>query len=46
MYVVIAIIITIIINTVELLWQGQESLTKVSKFGPFPRTVLNKSCLC
>ena len=27
------------------LWKGQESLTKVAKFGPFPLTILYKSCL-
>ena len=32
-------------NTVEPLWKGQESLTKVAKFGPFPRTILYKSYL-
>ena len=29
----------------EPLWKGQESLTKVAKFGPFPCTILYKSCL-
>ena len=29
----------------EPLWKGQESLTKVAKFGPFPGTILYKSCL-
>ena len=29
---------------VEPLWEGQESFTKVAKFGPFPRTILYKSC--
>ena len=32
-------------NTVEPLWKGQESITKVAKFGPFPCTILYKSCL-
>ena len=32
-------------HTVEPLWKGQESLTKVAKFGPFPGTILYKSCL-
>ena len=32
-------------NTVEPLWKGWESLTKVAKFGPFPRTILYKTCL-
>ena len=32
-------------STVEPLWKGQESLTKVAKFGPFSCTVLYKSCL-
>ena len=32
-------------HTVEPLWKGQESLTKVAKFGPFPSTILYKSCL-
>ena len=32
-------------NTVEPLWKGQESLTKFVKFGPFPFTILYKSCL-
>ena len=32
-------------NTVEPLWKGQESLTKVAKIGPFSRTILYKSCL-
>ena len=27
------------------LWKGKESLTKVAKFGPFPRTILYKVCL-
>ena len=31
--------------TVEPLWKGQECLTKVAKFGPFPCTILYKSCL-
>ena len=31
--------------TVEPLWKGQESLTKVAKFGPFLCTILYKSCL-
>ena len=31
--------------TVEPLWKGQEILTKVAKFGPFPRTIFYKSCL-
>ena len=31
--------------TVEPLRKGQESLTKVAKFGPFRRTILYKSCL-
>ena len=35
----------IIETTVEPLWKGQESLTKVAKFGPFPRTILYKSYL-
>ena len=30
---------------VEPLWKGQERLTEVAKFGPFPRTILYKSCL-
>ena len=29
----------------EPLWKGQESLTKVAKFGPFPGTILYKSFL-
>ena len=29
----------------EPLWKGQGSLTKVAKFGPFPCTILYKSCL-
>ena len=29
----------------EPLWKGQESLTKVAKFGPFPCTILYKSYL-
>ena len=29
----------------EPLWEGQESLIKVAKFGQFPRTILYKSCL-
>ena len=32
-------------NTVEPLWKGQECLTKVAKFGPFPCTILYNSCL-
>ena len=32
-------------DTVEPLLKGQESLTKVAKFGPFSRTILYKSCL-
>ena len=32
-------------NTVEPIWKGQESVTKVAKFGPFTRTILYKSCL-
>ena len=32
-------------NTVEPLWKGQESIAKVAKFGPFPCTILYKSCL-
>ena len=32
-------------NTVEPLWKGQGSLSKVAKFGLFPRTILYKSCL-
>ena len=32
-------------TTVEPLWKGQESLTKVAKFGPFRRIILYKSCL-
>ena len=31
--------------TVEPRWKGQESLTKVAKFGPFSCTILYKSCL-
>ena len=31
--------------TVEPLCKGQECLTKVVKFGPFPHTILYKSCL-
>ena len=31
--------------TVEPLWKGQESLTKVAKFGQFQCTILYKSCL-
>ena len=26
--------------TVEPIWKGQENLTKVAEFGPFPRTIL------
>ena len=26
--------------TVEPLWKGQESITNIAKFGPFPRTIL------
>ena len=33
------------VYTVEPLWKGQECLTKVAKFCPFPRTILYKSCL-
>ena len=33
------------LNTVEPLWKGQESLTKVAKFDPFPCTILYKSSL-
>ena len=33
------------LSTVEPLWKGQESLTKVAKFGPFPCTILYKSYL-
>ena len=36
------------INTVDLLWKGQECLTTVGKFGTFPHvpcTILYKSCL-
>ena len=29
----------------EPLWKGLKSLTKLAKFGPFPRTILCKSCL-
>ena len=29
-------------RTVEHFWKGQESLTKIAKFGPFPRTILYK----
>ena len=29
----------------EPLWKGQECLTKVAKLGPFPCTILYKSCL-
>ena len=32
-------------NTVEPIWKGQESLTKVTKFGPFPCTILYNSWL-
>ena len=32
------------IYTVEPFWKGQESLTKVAKFCPFPCTILYKSC--
>ena len=32
-------------NTVEPLWKGQNCLTKVVKFGPFPCTIFYKSCL-
>ena len=32
-------------HTVEPLWKGQESLTKVAKLGPFPGTIIYKSCL-
>ena len=32
-------------NTVKPLWKGQECLTKVAKFCPFPCTILYKSCL-
>ena len=32
-------------HTVEPLWKGQESLTKVAKFGQFQCTILYKSCL-
>ena len=32
-------------DTVKPLWKGQECLTKVAKFGPFPCTILYKSCL-
>ena len=35
---------TAVIN-VEPLWKGQECLTKVVKFGPFPCAILYKSCL-
>ena len=31
--------------TVEPLWKGQECLTKIAKFGPFPCAILYKSCL-
>ena len=31
--------------TVEPLWKRKECLTKVAKFGPFPCTILYKSCL-
>ena len=31
--------------TVEPLWKGQECLFKVTKFHPFPCTILYKSCL-
>ena len=31
--------------TVGPFWKGQESLTKVAKFGPFPCTILYKTCL-
>ena len=33
------------LHTVKPLWKGQECLTKVAKFGPFPCTILNKSWL-
>ena len=29
----------------DSLWKGQECLTKVAKIGPFPWTILYKSCL-
>ena len=32
-------------NTVQPLWKGQEFLTKIGKFGPFPYIILYKSCL-
>ena len=32
-------------GTVEPLWKGQESLTKVAKFGQFQCTIFYKSCL-
>ena len=32
-------------HTVEPIWKGQGSLTKVAKLGPFPGTILYKSCL-
>ena len=32
-------------NTVKPIWKGQECFTKFVKFGPFPRTILYKSCL-
>ena len=32
-------------STVEPLWKGQESLTKVAKFGQFQCNILYKSCL-
>ena len=37
--------IYIYMYTVEPLWKGQENLTKVAKIGPFPCTILYKSCL-
>ena len=33
------------LHTAEPLWKGQECLIKVAKFGPFPCTILYKSCL-
>ena len=32
-------------DTVEPLCKDQERLTKIAKFGPFPCTILSKSCL-
>ena len=34
-----------VLYTVEPLWKGQESLTKVAKFGPSQHIILYESCL-